>query len=387
MKSAKSPERAAIGHDRRVQIRKLGVEEELLLVDPDTGELKPLGRHVLRAHETGPPQDAPVEEELFLHQIESQTPPTGDLAELASQLRSGRRAMGQAASAAGAATMASGSAVLVGTESRVTPKPRYRRIMAEYGELARSAIASAMHVHVDVADDEEGVRVLDGIAPWLPLLLAVSANSPYAHGQDTGYASWRYQTWSRWPSHGTGQPFGDAATYHAVTGQLLAWGAALDHGMLYFDARLARDYPTVEIRVADVCGDLEDAVLVAALSRALVAAAADPPPGGAVAPWRGDLQRAASWRASRYGLTERLVDPACRELVPARQALASLVDHVRPALEECGDLALVTEGVERVFARGNGATQQRRAFEETGDLVAVVQDAVRRTEASWDAPS
>jgi carboxylate-amine ligase len=325
-----------------------------------------------------------VEEELFLHQIESQTPPTVDLAEIAGHLRAGRRAMGEAARSAGAATVASGSAILVGAESQVTPRPRYRRIMAEYGELARSAIASAMHVHVDVADDDEGVRVLDGIAPWLPLLLALSANSPYARGRDTGHASWRYQTWSRWPSHGTGQPFGDLATYRAVTEELVAWGAGLDQGMVYFDARLARDYPTVEIRVADVCGDVDDAVVGAALSRGLVTMAADPLPGTSPTPWRGDLLRAASWRASRYGLADRLVDPTDRRLVPARQAVESLVEHVRPALEDCGDLALVTDGIERIFTRGNGATQQRRAFERTGDLAAVVRDAVQRTEASWD---
>jgi carboxylate-amine ligase len=365
-------------------MRKVGVEEELMLVDPATGELKALGRDVLRAHEDGPPQDAPVEEELFLHQIESQTPPTTDLAELAGHLRAGRRAMGEATRSAGAATVASGSAILVGAESQVTPKPRYRQIMAEYGELARSAIASAMHVHVDVADDDEGVRVLDGIAPWLPLLLALSANSPYAHGRDTGYASWRYQTWSRWPSHGTGQPFDDVATYRSVTEQLIEWGAGLDQGMVYFDARLARDYPTVEIRVADVCGDVEDAVLVAALSRGLVATSADQSPRSAVGPWRGDLLRAASWRASRYGLADQLVDPVDRRLVPARQAFESLVAHVRPTLEACGDVALVSGGIDRVFARGNGAMQQRRTFEKTGDLVAVVSDAVRRTEASWD---
>ena len=93
--------------------------------------------------------------------------------------------------------------VLVDEDATVTPKPRYERIREEYGELARTALACAMHIHVDVDDEEQGVRVLDGIRPWLPVLLAVSANSPYSRGQDTGYASWRTQIWGRWPSHGS----------------------------------------------------------------------------------------------------------------------------------------------------------------------------------------
>jgi glutamate---cysteine ligase / carboxylate-amine ligase len=154
--------------------------------------------------------------------------------------------------------------------------------------------------------------------------------------------------------------------------------------MLYLDARPSRTYPTLELRVADVCGDLDDAVLVTALSRALVATEAEREPG-AVPPWREDLLRAASWRASRHGLSGRLVDPRRLALVPAREAIGALVDHTRAALDATGDLALVEDQVERLLARGNGATQQRRSYERSGSLVDVVSDAVARTEAGWTA--
>ena len=362
--------------------RLVGVEEELMLVDPATGRLTGVASRALRAHEEDGRADAPVEAELFLQQIESQTPPTTDVTEIATHLRSSRRVMGEAARAAGAAAVATGTAVLVDGDSEVTPKPRYQRIVEEYGELARSALACAMHVHVDITDEDEGVRALGGISPWLPLLLALSANSPYAQGRDTGYASWRYQTWSRWPSHGTGAGYGSLEDYRSVRSRLVEWGAALDDGMLYLDARLSQTFPTLELRVADVCSDLEDAVLVTALARGLVATEA----GRAPAPdpeWRDDLLRAAGWRASRYGLSGKLVDPRRLELVPARDAVATLVDHTRAALDGTGDLALVEDQVERLLARGNGATQQRRTFERTGSLAQVVADAVDRTEASW----
>ena len=161
------------------------------------------------------------------------------------------------------------------------------------------------------------MRVLDGLRPWLPLLVALAANSPYASGEDTGYASWRQQAWGRWPVTGQAEPYGSAAEYRRVTEALIATGAALDPGMLYLDARLAASYPTVEIRVADACTDVDDAVLVAALSRGPGGdgRAADGPDAD---PVRSDLLRAAHWRAARYGLSGSLVHPRTWALVPAR---------------------------------------------------------------------
>jgi carboxylate-amine ligase len=366
-------------------VRKIGVEEEQLLVDPVSGRLTAVAHKAIRAHQEGPIRlDEPeVEEELFLQQIETATVPCRRLDDLAEQLRRGRSAVNKAAADAGAASAAMPVPILVDEDARVTPKPRYRRIHQEFGELAQSALACAMHMHVEVADDDEGVIVLDGIGPWLPVLLAVSANSPYWLGRDTGYASWRAQIWTRWPGHGTGQPFGTAETYHDTGRRLVEWGAALDPGMVYYDARLSPKYPTVEIRVCDVCTDPADAVLLTALARGLVETAARGESGASRA-WRSDLIRAASWRASRYGVAGRLVDPRTMELADAREVVEGLVSRCAPALAEAEDLELVQHLTERLFARGGGATRQRRTFEETGSLDAVVADLCARTEQSVD---
>ena len=153
--------------------------------------------------------------------------------------------------------------------------------------------------------------------------------------------------------------------------------------MLYFDARLATGQPTVEIRIADVCTDPDDAVLLAALGRALVArAAADWAQGKPSPGWRSESLRAAQWRAARYGVSAHLVDPAGAGLVPAGEALEALLQYARPELERAGDVALVRAGVARVQA-GGGATAQRAAYERSGDLVEVVRDLVERTERCW----
>lgn len=364
-------------------LRKVGVEEELLLVDPATGELRALSRRVLHEHRASPAAQrdeahTDLDEELLQDMLEIRTDPDTDLARICDQLRAARGTAIDAATPAGAAVAAVGTAPLVRAEPPVTEDPRYQRLGERYGRVGRTAGTQAMHVHVDVASDEEGVRVLDGIRPWLPVLVAIAANSPYADNADTGYASWRWQVWQRWPSAGPAEPFGSVAEYRRVSEALVETGAALDEGGLYFDARLAAKYPTVEIRVADVCTDLDDALLVAALCRGLVETAAGL---GAADPLRSDLLRGAHWRAARYGTSGDLVHPLTGALAPAREVVAALVEQVSPALESAGDRDLVDAGVERI-ATGTGATRQRHVFETSEDLAAVVRDAVERTEAT-----
>ncbi len=366
------------GHTLLMPKREIGVEEELMLVDPETGRLTAVSQSaVAAANDT----DEEVTEELFLQQVETSTPPCGDADDLLRALQAGRRAVGEAAAAAGARAVAMASPILVDeVAEEFTPTPRYRKIESVYGELARQSLVSGMHLHLDVADDNEAVRVVDGIRPWLPLLIAMSANSPYWHGRDTGHASWRSQVWGKWPTAAAAEPFRDAERYRCVSERVIDWGAGIDAGMLYYDVRLSSRYPTVEIRVADVCTDLEDAVLVAVLARALVSTvAAESEP----MTWRGDLLRVAGWRAARFGLSDELVHPLEGKLAPPRRVFEATIEHVRAALTETGDLELVEQSFERLLSRGNGATRQRRTFESTGSLPAVVEDLAGRTEASW----
>lgn len=368
-------------------VRTVGVEEELLVIDPESREAVP-GSPALRRALAGDPEDdeqpaGSVTAELFRHQVETTSAPTTSLDELDQQLRETRRTVGTAAARAGLAVAASG---VVPTESpplEVSDDNRYRDMVQTYGDVARGGGTCAMHVHVGIESDDEGVAVIDRLAPWLPVLVAISANSPLARGHDTGYASWRTQMWSRWPSAGPTEPFGDAAGYRRVCDALVESGAARDRAMLYFDARLAEDYPTVEVRVCDVLTDVEDAVLVTALIRALVTTVAEDADAGRDAPhWRVEMLRAARWRASRWGLAGRLLHPVSGEQVSAHDVVRDLVAHVRPALEDAGDAALVDKGVERVLL-GGGAARQRATLEATGSFEAVVDDLVARTEAGW----
>jgi glutamate---cysteine ligase / carboxylate-amine ligase len=373
-------------------VRTFGFEEELLLLDPETREVVAAAPQVLkefREHGRGragaSTASDDLEQELFRHQLETRTDPTRAATDAIAQLVTARRTAGEAAAAAGLVVGACGIVPLRGDRSVVTPNDRYRAMVDTYGEVARGGGTCGMHVHVGIDSEDEGVAVLDRIAPWLPVLLALSANSPFVDGRDSGYASWRAQVWSRWPSAGPTEQFGSLEGYRESSRIMIETGAARDAGMLYFDARLSAHQPTLEVRVCDVCTDPTEALAIGALVRALVeTAAGDWTEGREVPRWRSEALRAAHWRAARFGMSDTLVHPLERRLRPAREVVSALVTSVAAALEEAGDRGWV-EAVLAGAVSGNGATRQRAAYERSGDVRGVVDDLVARTQASWEA--
>ncbi|MGI5131598.1 carboxylate-amine ligase [Pseudonocardia sp. CA-107938] len=369
------PARTAEPQDVGTAPRLMGVEEEFLLVDPGTGVASAAGGAVLLA--AAAEHDTDMTGELQREQIETGTRPKRSPADLEAELRRTRRQARDAAAAAGAALVPLATSPLA-TRPTVSPAQRYRRMVELFGLTGSEQLTCGCHVHVAVESDEEGVGVLDRIRAWLPPLLALSSNSPYWRGEDTRYASFRSQVWNRWPSAGPTAVFGSAAAYAVVEQAMLATETVLDTGMVYFDARLSRSHPTVEIRVADVCREIEDAVLIATLCRALVTtAAAEWRAGMPVDPVPIEVLRLATWRAGRSGLSEALLDPRTGRPAPARAVLDTLVDHVGDALDEAGDRDTVTTLLDGLLRRGTGAARQRAVAERSGgDLRAVVLDAI-----------
>ncbi|MGW2948364.1 glutamate-cysteine ligase family protein, partial [Streptomyces sp. NPDC001226] len=173
-----------------------------------------------------------------------------------------------------------------------------------------------------------------------------------------------------------------AERYHRRVADMVATGVILDEAMVYFDARLSARYPTVEIRVADVCLRADTAVLIATLARALVETAArDWRAGRPPLEHSVNLLRLAAWQAARCGLDQDLLDPVTMQPKPAPDVLRSLLDHVGDALTESGDATRVEEAVADLLRRGNGAREQRLLMERTGSLRDVVTECIRQTRA------
>jgi carboxylate-amine ligase len=261
-------------------------------------------------------------------------------------------------------------------------------MLERFGLTAQEQLTCGFHVHTYIESPDEGVAVLDRIRDKLAVLIALSANSPFWNGVQTGFESYRTQAWNRWPSSGPSAIYGSLSSYRRVVTRLLDSGVVLDEGMIYFDARLSRNHPTVEVRVADVCLRAEDAALIAVLVRALVESAGRE--------WRDDVEpapvptvllRMAAWQASNFGLRGELLDFGSFRPAPAADVARSLVDFLEPVLSENGEIDFARQGVEEIIARGTGAAQLRtiretvmeKAEPDDGGLGAVVAHAVRAT--------
>ncbi|PZF95122.1 carboxylate-amine ligase [Micromonospora deserti] len=359
----------------------LGVEEEYLLLAPETGESLPVADRV-RTALPGAAREQSRQE--FRHSmVEMVTPVTADLAELRRCLAAQRRTAAEAAEAAGARLVAVGATPVHEPHRTVPDEPRYHAMSRRFGPVAHDPAVCGCHVHVGVPDRELAVQVCNQLRPWLPVVQAITANSPLHDGRDTGHASWRSMQLQRWPSIGPTPHFESAADYDRTVADLIAAGVMLDAGMVYWYARPSVTYPTVEIRVGDVCPTVDDTVLVAGLVRALVATMVDQVRVGVLAPRiRGCLVAAAHWRAAHDGLDGDLIDLRAGGARPAWDLVDELLATVTPALVRHGDLHHVRDQLTRLRRDGNGATRQRRVMTETGgDIRAVLDHLTAQTAA------
>ncbi|HVF14129.1 MAG TPA: glutamate--cysteine ligase, partial [Acidimicrobiales bacterium] len=352
----------------------IGVEEEFFLVDIESRRLKPVAAEVVPGARAAAHDGGAVEPELLQCQIETGTGVCGTLDEVADELRRLRRVVSAAAREFGAAA-ASGGSLPLGFEegSRVTPKPSYLRLEHDYRRVTHEQLVCGCHVHIGIADPEMAIQVMNRARSWLPTLLALSANSPFWQGGDSGYASFRAQVWQRWPMAGTPGTFTSRADYDDLVASLLEVGAIDEPARIYWDIRPSAKYETLEFRISDANLTVEDTVMVAGLVRALVATCHRQVVDGEPSPdRRSELRRAAAWRAARFGLEGTLVDLDAGQSLPAPEVVDRMLARLRPALVESGDWERVSSLVAGVVADGTGAVRQRRAFERRHRLEDVV---------------
>ncbi|GGX83761.1 putative glutamate--cysteine ligase 2-2 [Streptomyces minutiscleroticus] len=355
---------------------RIGVEEEFHVVEVETGLLVPRADDVLKRL-----PGRTFTTELQQSAVESNSGVHASLGDLYDDLRSSRRRLDAAASAQGLAVVAAGTVPLARTSAvHPTDDLRYRHMVDEYRTVADEQLICGAQVHVDVPDRDTAVRVMCEVAPWLHVLLALSASSPFWLGADTGYASWRTMLWQRWPTAGPIGCFTDAAEYDAAVGELIGSGVISDAGMIYYDVRPSAHQQTLELRICDACPRAETVVLIAGLFRALVTQARErlAASGAPACRERHEWLRGAAWRAARSGLEGALVDPRTRREAPAAQVVRDLLWHLRPALEADGDWTTVRALAEEALADGSAAHRLRRTAADE-DLLACVDLAVAET--------
>lgn len=356
----------------------LGLEEEFVLLDPSTGAAVLAGPVLARMLDGEPG----VQQEVMRFQVETATRVCTSLDDLGRELIRLRRLAAGAAASAGCLLVASGIAPYrTPGLAALTDQPRYQELARQFGPLvAGSGGACGCHVHVGIPSRDLGVQVLTRLWPWLAPLMAITVNSPIAGGRDTAWASCRYPAWSRWPTASVPGVWPDAAAYDAAVRRLIGRGAALDEQGIYFPARLSPRYPTVEVRVADVCLDAGTAVLLAGLTRALVATAlAEALQGTSLPAAPASWVNAALAAAARHGLAGPAVDPFTGRTADARSAVSRLTDHVYPALSDHGDAQVITGLLRRLDQQGTGADRQRALFASSASPPGFIHALARAT--------
>ncbi|MGI5484885.1 carboxylate-amine ligase [Streptomyces lavendofoliae] len=348
----------------------MGVEEEFLLIDRKTLQPTPRAGAVLRRVKeitTGP--SGAVTTEVCQSQVESNTGICTSLSELREQVLAGRTRLSKAAAEQDAHLISVPLPVTAGPVPHVTDRPLYVTSHQRWKDTIADTEFCGTHIHIGVPDRETAVHVLNHITPWLPTLLAVTTNSPYHRGRDTGFASWRLITYTRLPCSGLPPWYPTLAHYEAEQQQLAdtdIW--AQGRGGLRL-ARLSAHWPTIEVRIGDACATVHEALLYAALTRGLVHTALRQLEKGRLAPPPDhSLCEAALWTAARHGL-DRAIDPRSGTVLTGRRMLAALIEHINPSLEQLGDTATVKELVRLLTSHGTGADRQRHVTPQTPEAV------------------
>jgi glutamate---cysteine ligase / carboxylate-amine ligase len=364
----------------------VGVEEEYQLVDPESGALRSRADQVLGVAWTDD-----LEGELQDTMLEVQTPPCRSMAEIVDHLRRRRLTASTAAAAEDLEIVAAGVHPFSDWRAHdMAPGPRPEMLAARFGRVARDEHTFGMHVHVAIPRGTDGAHLL-AEARWLtPVLLGLSASSPFFQGEDTGFYSYRSIVHRRYPLNGPPPAFPSRREHDRLVEGLVAGGIIPDTGTVYWTTRLNPAHPTIEFRGADACPALPEAGAIAALARAAVAWVA----GGRTlrrrpgqpAPWEDHVLDLNEWQAARFGLDATLgtgVRPG--DAVSLREEVERVLDALAPTLHRAGDGRAV-ETLERILEDGNGADRMRRVHARRGDLLAVVDWLRNETQAGLYRP-
>ena len=361
-----------------MELPTFGVEEEFLLVDPESGEPVPANQLVAQEAKA---RGLDLQLELTSCQVETTSEVANSSDELRAELVRLRRIAAESASACNTRLLAVGLPPSVPHQFPITDTARYRKIANNFGMIAHEQGICGCHVHVSVPDRSAAIHASNWLRPWLPLLVAVSANSAVYRGTDSGYASWRSVLWARWPSAGPPPYFESVDEYDAVVEMLTDTGAILDDGMVYWDVRPSSKFPTIEVRAADVPLTVAESVFLATLIRAAVMTALDELTRGVPAPRvPAETLRAAYWKAARDGLSGQAIDLAGGyRSAPTRNLLAGFVERIGPALHELDEYSDVRDELDRLVEVGNGAMRQIQAWQRRGEVADVIDEVAEAT--------
>ena len=347
----------------------VGIEEEFQLVDPATRELSPKIDDILVAGEGL----GWISSELSQSCVELVSPVYSSVPEIGKELPKLRRKLGGLARDCGAELAAAGTHPFSNpVKQPFTEGDHYLRVEEQMGWVARTQAIYGLHVHVAVPDEEQAIQAAEVLARHVPLVIALSGNSPFWRGSDTRLSSTRIKVFEIFPRSGLPPAFRDWQEFERHVETLVASGSIPDYSWCWWDVRPHPEFGTVELRSPDVQSDLSYTLALAALTQCLVATADERDPENPL------LTDENKWLATRHGLDATFYDFTDGKKIEARALARRLVEELRPVSQDLGCEAEL-EGILEITVRGAGAEMQRAVYEKRGSLEDVVDHLVEHT--------
>jgi glutamate---cysteine ligase / carboxylate-amine ligase len=356
----------------------IGIEEELMLIDAESLDLA----QEIEAILAGVPDDitGTVKPELMQSVLEVATEPCETVAAAGEQLRALRLEVARIAEERGLLIGAAGThPFALWEDQKIVDRPRYQQLVADLGYVARQELIFGTHVHVAIEGADKAIYVADGVRRYLPLLLALSSNSPFWRGDDTGMMSARTPVFRAFPRNGIPPHYGTWEIYSRRVELMMESGAIEDYTYLWWDVRPHPNLGTVETRVFDQQTRVEHTLALSALTLSLCYRLSELfDDGEPLVETPTELVDDNKVRAAVRGLEGELVDFPHTRQRPAAEMVRDLASELGEAAEELG-CATEVAGIEDLIANGTGARRQHEAYERSGDMRAIVRELAERS--------
>jgi len=363
----------------------IGVEEEFQIIDPATCELR---SHVMQLVSAASPDILDqVKHEMHQSIVETGTRICENVGELRIEMHRTRGELVAAAERAGLQVAAAGTHPFSSwIDQVISPGDRYKNIVEELQQLARSLLIFGMHIHVAMPDKQTTIDIMNMVRYFLPHLLALSTSSPFWMGRNTGLKSFRTTVFRRFPRTGVPEQFESWSEYENFVNLLIKLNCIDNGKKIWWDVRPHPTFGTLEFRMCDVTTKIEEAVAIAALTQAIVVKLHRLYTSNqSWRVYRRALIEENKWRAARYGIDGKLIDFGKEQEVPMRQLIPELLELVDDVVDDLGSRSAV-EYIHTILREGTSAEPQLRVYEQTGDMKEVVRHLVAETRAGVSEP-
>jgi glutamate---cysteine ligase / carboxylate-amine ligase len=362
----------------------LGIEEEFAIIDPETRELRSHIQEILEGGKVTLKEQ--IKPEMHQSVVELGTEICQSVVDARAHVIELRTKLAELASGSGLQIASAGTHPFSHWRDQlITQGERYQEIVKDMQQLARANLIFGLHVHVGIPDRQSAIHVMNQARYFLPHIYALSANSPFWVGQDTGLKGYRLKVFERFPRTGIPDAFESLSEYEDYCKLLVKTGCVDNAKKIWWDIRLHPFFETLEVRVCDAQSRVDDTLAIAALIQAVIAKLHKLLRQNITfRVYRRRLLDENRWRASRYGIDGKLIDFGKEAEVETRDLLNELLEFVASEADELGTHREMAH-IERIMREGTGADRQLAAFQRTHDMKAVVDHIVTETYEGLDA--